>query len=235
MSGKLRYYMSSLILTLALGGQAYGGDYLLYAPEPSQGKKPASPEEGVLVQSITIEKGDTLYSLSRKYNGRGGYYPQILLFNEIKNPNLIYAGNSLLVPVAPAEGRQTVQPRKAASAAEAAKRPRSHAGRKLGRKDAGTAKAPKTVTTVAPPASRAGVSPSPVRQSVPARPAEPPKKAAQREQTLYEQGIEAYKTGNYRQSLEAFDLFLQRYPDSPLVPDVSLYRADTMLKLSNQQ
>ena len=56
-------------------------------------------QDGVLVQEIEIKKGDTLSGLSRKYSGRGMYFPQILLFNSIKNPNLIYSGNKLRIPV----------------------------------------------------------------------------------------------------------------------------------------
>lgn len=230
MSGKLELIVASLALVLTTGGQACGSDYLLYAPEPSQGKKPSGPEEGVLVQSITIEKGDTLYSLSRKYNGRGTYYPQILLFNEIKNPNLIYAGNNLLVPVAPAGGKHAVVPRKAGVAGPATRH--GEAPGKSKSAEAGTVKLRKTAapSKATPPAAE---EPKPRARAAAIRPAEAPKKTAG-EQTLYEEGIEAYKTGNYRQSLDAFDRFLQRYPDSPLVPDVSLYRADTLLKLSSQ-
>jgi len=53
----------------------------------------------VLVKKITIKQGDTLAALSRQFSGKGVYYPQILLFNKIRNPNLIYAGQELLVPL----------------------------------------------------------------------------------------------------------------------------------------
>lgn len=85
-----------LIAGLAL--PAWGQNYFLYAPQPAaSGQKPAAQE--VLVQEIEIQKGDTLYGLSRKYSGKGMYYPQILLFNSIANPNLIYPGKTLKVPV----------------------------------------------------------------------------------------------------------------------------------------
>src|SRR5919108_1788537 len=103
MNGALRVVASSLVLALASSSLVGAAEFLLYAPEPSEGKRPAGPAEGLLVKSITIRKGDTLYGLSRKYGGKGTYYPQILLFNEIINPDLIYAGNKLLVPLPPEE------------------------------------------------------------------------------------------------------------------------------------
>jgi len=77
-----------------------GQEFLLYRPEPAAGDHlPASPEQGVLVKKITVERGDTLAKLSRKYTGVARWFPQVLLFNTIKNPDLIYTGDLLLVPV----------------------------------------------------------------------------------------------------------------------------------------
>lgn len=91
--------ISTVIMLIAgLALPAWGQNYFLYAPQPAaSGQKPAAQE--VLVQEIEIRKGDTLYGLSRKYSGKGMYYPQILLFNSIANPNLIYPGKTLKVPV----------------------------------------------------------------------------------------------------------------------------------------
>jgi len=76
-----------------------GQEYLLYAPQPVTPGQETPSQEGVLVKEIEIRRGDTLYGLSRKFSGHGKYYPQILLFNTIKNPDLIYAGNKLKVPL----------------------------------------------------------------------------------------------------------------------------------------
>jgi LysM repeat protein len=89
--------ITALIASLAL--PAWGQQYQLYAPQPLQSGQKPSAQDGVVVQEIEIQKGDTLYGLSRKFSGKGMYYPQILLFNEIKNPNLIYPGKKLKVPV----------------------------------------------------------------------------------------------------------------------------------------
>ncbi|MDD2898611.1 MAG: LysM peptidoglycan-binding domain-containing protein [Desulfuromonadaceae bacterium] len=77
---------------------AWGQQYL-YVPQPVTSTQQESSQDGILVQEIEIQKGDTLSRLSRRYNGRGTYYPQILLFNSIKNPDLIYAGATLKVPL----------------------------------------------------------------------------------------------------------------------------------------
>ncbi len=60
-------------------------------------------QNGILVQEIEVRKGDTLYDLSRKFSGHGMYFPQILLFNSIKNPNLIRTGDTLRIPVSKRE------------------------------------------------------------------------------------------------------------------------------------
>jgi LysM repeat protein len=52
-----------------------------------------------MVQEVDVIKGDTLYDISRKFSGHGMYFPQILLFNEIQNPNLIYPGEKLRIPI----------------------------------------------------------------------------------------------------------------------------------------
>lgn len=46
-------------------------------------------------QVITIKRGDTLWALSRKY---GTTVQELAKINNIKNPNLIYAGAPLKVP-----------------------------------------------------------------------------------------------------------------------------------------
>ena len=92
---------------LLLSGASAGwcADYL-YTPGPVTGEK----AEGVLVREVTIKKGDTLSHLSKHYSGRGYYYPQILLFNEIKNPNRIRPGQVVRVPLSRKAVQQTQTP-----------------------------------------------------------------------------------------------------------------------------
>ncbi|MGE0920085.1 LysM peptidoglycan-binding domain-containing protein [Trichlorobacter lovleyi] len=91
-----------LALLLCGATASWGGDYL-YAPRPVDGTEPG---EGVLVREITVKKGDTLSHLSKRYSGRGYYYPQILLFNEIRNPHRIQVGQVVRVPLSHKAGRQ---------------------------------------------------------------------------------------------------------------------------------
>lgn len=98
----------SCLLLLSLNSFAFAEDYTLYLPNPLKTAMPPLPENGVLVKKITIQKGDTLSELSRQFSGNGTYFPQILLFNEIRNPNLIYAGKELLVPLTAAKAPRSV-------------------------------------------------------------------------------------------------------------------------------
>lgn len=96
------WVIPGLMITLLLflfHSSVLAGDLLLYLPNPVDSAAPPLPAEGVLVKKITIKQGDTLAALSRQFSGKGVYYPQILLFNKIRNPNLIYAGQELLVPL----------------------------------------------------------------------------------------------------------------------------------------
>ena len=88
-----------LLLLLVLVPVARSQQYLLYSPKVVSPEDIVKAQEGVLVREVSVQKGDTLSGFSRKFSGHGSYYSQILLFNDIKNPNLIYAGKTLRVPV----------------------------------------------------------------------------------------------------------------------------------------
>jgi LysM repeat protein len=88
---------------------ALAGEYLLYQPKPAQSESSPLPGEGVLVKKIFIKRGDTLSALARQFSGKGSYFPQILLFNKIRNPDLIYAGQELRVPLSEAHALQVPQ------------------------------------------------------------------------------------------------------------------------------
>ena len=101
-SHSMCWVISGLMLALLLflcQTTALAGDLLLYLPNSVETAAPPLPGKGVLVKKIIIKQGDTLAALSRQFSGKGVYYPQILLFNKIRNPNLIYAGQELLVPL----------------------------------------------------------------------------------------------------------------------------------------
>lgn len=48
--------------------------------------------------SYTVQWGDTLYGLARRFLFDGNRYNEIATLNNIKNPNLIYAGQVILIP-----------------------------------------------------------------------------------------------------------------------------------------
>ncbi|MCW2277709.1 LysM peptidoglycan-binding domain-containing protein [Heliophilum fasciatum] len=50
--------------------------------------------------TYVVEPGDSLLSIARKFNTT---INNILLFNRISNPNLIYVGQSVIVPLSPPE------------------------------------------------------------------------------------------------------------------------------------
>lgn len=51
-------------------------------------------------QSYTIKRGDTLSAICRTYYGKSTaqYYNALARYNSIKNPHLIYAGNTIKIP-----------------------------------------------------------------------------------------------------------------------------------------
>ncbi len=63
--------------------------------EPEEPNKPEQPENPTKTKTIKIKKGDTLSCLARKY---GTTVEELVKLNNIKNPNLIYAGANLIIP-----------------------------------------------------------------------------------------------------------------------------------------
>ena len=89
----------AIVLVGAISTASAAEEYYLYKPEKVQLQSIPAPGSGVLTKTITIQKGDTLKKLSFRYSGRSAFFPQILLFNQIKNPDLILAGAQLQVPL----------------------------------------------------------------------------------------------------------------------------------------
>lgn len=198
---------ATVVLCMAL--PTHGQDFLLYTPQPVTSSAPNISQEGVLVQEIEIKKGDTLSGISRRYNGRGKYYPQILLFNSIKNPNLIYAGQTLRVPVSHTEAsgveRSVTKPAGIRIRADKKTSPQA---------------APKTIAVLPPPAERKSA-------AVP-----PPAAVESSGQKLFETAVTAYRKDDCQTALELLDRFLAENAGSLLAADANLYKAECFLKLS---
>lgn len=64
------------------------------SPEIPQNKFNPIDEDTVYV----VKRGDTLWGISKRFYGRGDFYHTIARDNNIKNPNLIYPGQALVIP-----------------------------------------------------------------------------------------------------------------------------------------
>ncbi|MBC8018431.1 MAG: LysM peptidoglycan-binding domain-containing protein [Verrucomicrobia bacterium] len=214
------------IVLLVGATPGWSQQYYIYTPKPVAAEEKVRKKDGVLVQEVPVKKGDTLSRISRRFSGRASYFPQILLFNEIKNPDLIYTGTTLRIPVSrssatgqappspvqskmkgvpsagPVPGRSAGNLKKGA-AVEGKKRDSKHKAAATTSKHARSAKLPAAVV------------------------------AATSEQRLFERAIKAYRQDDYRTALELFDRFLADYPASALAADASLYKAECYLKQSN--
>ena len=65
-------------------------------PQTPQPENPAV-EQG---KTYTVQKGDTLWKIAKQFYGNGSQYPKIVSANsdKIKNPNLIYPGQTFSIP-----------------------------------------------------------------------------------------------------------------------------------------
>jgi TolA-binding protein len=197
-----------LLMALLVPALLSAQEFLLYKPNPvSEAKVPASPDQGVLVQRVKVKRGDTLKKISRQHLGVSSWFPQVLLFNTIHNPDLIRPGQRLLVPVRPGHG---------VAVAKSGKRGRKH-------------HAVRRESTCPKPAEQAKAQPQTFAPAAPSRAA-----ATLGEQENFQQAKRAYLNGQYQKSLDLFDTFLRKFPNSDLAADAALYRADCLYRLSGQ-
>lgn len=70
------------------------------APTPPADNKPRPAPAPPPQRTYTIKSGDTLWAISKKYYGDGSKYPTIHNANKdkIKNANLIYPGQVIIIP-----------------------------------------------------------------------------------------------------------------------------------------
>lgn len=63
-------------------------------------EEPAPPVNPKSNGTHVVQPGDTLWAIAKKYYGNGAQYPKIFNANrdKIKNPNLIYPGQKLVIP-----------------------------------------------------------------------------------------------------------------------------------------
>lgn len=226
----------------------WGQQQYLYKPTPVDAETKVQGKDGILVQDVAVRKGDSLYRISRRFSGHGSYYPQILLFNDIKNPNRIYPGNVFKVPVsrhakAGHAAQVSVEKEKAverqselkvpqgADAASSQKpviaAPAVTSAAEMSTQDAKKIDAGGTLKKRGVREKTAGSAKKQV--TAPAAAA-----TSASGQKLFENAVKAYRQDDCRTALELFDKFLAENQTSPLAADASLYKADCYLKLSAQ-
>jgi len=113
-------------MALPLAQGAAGAEEFLYAPKPPTGGQASSPAKRVLVRRVTVKRGDTLKKLSKEHIGEASSFPQLLLLNNVKNPDLLQPGETLLIPVSRSHRASA---KKAAKATRGTKGKRRHAHR----------------------------------------------------------------------------------------------------------
>ncbi len=74
--------------------------YNMAQPAVASRENEAKPIERRLTDGkYTVQKGDTLWHIAKSFYGRGTEYQRIAKANRIANPNLIYPGQELKIPV----------------------------------------------------------------------------------------------------------------------------------------
>lgn len=179
--------------------------------------KPA-PQDIKVLSRLTIQKGDSLWRISRRTLGRGAYYPQLLAVNPIENPDLVYEGQSLLMPA----GTLAEHPELAARLAG------------------------KTTTVVFPapavssPAGAGAASPALMKSSTSRKAKVMPATAGRKEngknggeETEIRMIVELARQGQCERVVAAADRFLARHPDSARLPTVLWHQAECYRTMSN--
>ena len=88
---KLKQYVEAVAVTLEMNDD---GTATEVAERPESENSP-EPEEDI---SYTVQEGDTLWALAKHYYDDGNLYSLIAEANGIANPNLIYTGQTLIIP-----------------------------------------------------------------------------------------------------------------------------------------
>lgn len=77
-------------------------EYSYYGHQPPTGpdnqKQPERAKRQLIDGKYTVQKGDSLFAISREFYGSGWDYYKIVRANRIKNPDLIFPGQVLKIP-----------------------------------------------------------------------------------------------------------------------------------------
>jgi LysM repeat protein len=90
----VRKAILSFCLLLLLGTPAKGTVYEIKIVKEKKGE--GAPSQLIIYK---VKRGDTLYGILRKFRIPPAYLNKVVKINKLKNPNLIYAGQRLKLPV----------------------------------------------------------------------------------------------------------------------------------------
>ncbi len=185
----------SLLMILLFSASLASGEHYLYKPEKTNAEV-VEALEGILVKEVTVKRGETLSRISKRYSNHGYYYPQILLFNQIKNPHLIHPGQVLRVPVL-----HKTEPKRVNVAVKKSKQHKA-AFQKLNSQPTEKSQDRRKIIITAT------------------------------EKADFSHAMTAFKKGDCYDAIKLFDGFISDYPESSMIPDAFLNRAECYLKLS---
>lgn len=173
-------------------------------------------KDGVSYREVTVQNGDTLFDISRKYRKEGSLYSETLRFNDIKDPDHIADGDIIKVPLFMEKKAKQKSIKPVAVAVK---------------KQSVPAKANSTFPND-----------STARQDVETR--IPPKASLPQQQAfanittsrqqLFEQAVKSYRSGDCQTAVQLFGRFLAEHPPSAMSADASLFIADCYMKLSGK-
>ncbi len=214
----IRNILFFMVISFQMAAFATAQEYI-YLPQPLTGNEEEQiSKDGVLVREVIVNNRDTLSGISKRYSGKGIYYPQILLFNSIRNPHLIHPGDILRVPVNS----------KNSSIGKKKRQEIAGAALPVPQKTAEPGYAKKTPSLEAP------VSANPVSAEKVAAETTKPMEIGREEQTRYARALAAARKGNCKEAITLFNEFIRLYPQSQLMAEASLNRAECYLNMSGQ-
>ncbi|MDD2851616.1 MAG: LysM peptidoglycan-binding domain-containing protein [Desulfuromonadaceae bacterium] len=187
-------------------------------------------KDGVTYREVTVQKGDTLFDISRKFRTEGASYTETLRFNNIKDPNRIVSGDIIKVPLHRSRNTAPGTPPKSAKSSAApviSAQPAPHAA-PLPFSHNST-----SLQKTSPPSELATRN-TPSEKPVGATHTQPFANNSASRQRLYEQAITAYRHNDCQTAVQLFGRFLAETPRTSLAADISLFIADCYLKLSGK-
>lgn len=220
--------VSLLLLLMSLSSPVLGQNYYMYAPRAAAPGEKNSHGDGVLVREVEVKKGDTLSHISRRFSGRGSYYPQILLFNDIRNPHRIRDKELIRVPVS---SQEPAAEQRVAKASTMPPVPERQGASKAATTQPVSELALSDLKTVGAKKVKKAARGNHGRKRGTARHASSQAASGQRQ---FKRAMASYRNKQWRDALDQFDRFLAENPSSRHAAEANLYKAECYLKLADQ-